>query len=137
MGYNSTIIIINDALPEIEGDPEFGKALADAVRQMAATRCERVDVRAGNHYNAAAVIETHHADFSVVVVVGGNYGNVLATVRGWKHHEEADKVDILRKTAKAMGFDLVPAANAPEKPVPNAQDEVPLGEVGQLRTTCG
>jgi hypothetical protein len=79
MGYNTTVVVMNDALSAIEQDPEFGKRLARAIRD--AFGGDRVDVPAHGermiHCNAATVIETHHADHFVTVRIGQNYGEVL------------------------------------------------------------
>lgn len=80
MGWNTTVVVLNDALSFIENDPEFGKRLAGAIQK--AVRGKPVDVAAhsangGIHCNAATVIETHHADYDVLVRVGGNRGEVV------------------------------------------------------------
>lgn len=79
MGYNTTVVVMNDALGEIAEDTEFGKRLAAAIQQV--QRGKPVDVPAygkrGIHCNAAIVIETHHADHEVVVAVGGNDGRIV------------------------------------------------------------
>ena len=80
MGYNTTVVVMNDALSYIKDDPEFGARLADAVSR--AVMGKPVDVPAhsrsgGIHCNAATVIETHHADYDVMVRVGGNRGEVV------------------------------------------------------------
>jgi hypothetical protein len=76
MGYNTTVLIINDALDSIRTDPNFGKNLADAVCKVGALG-GKIDVSAGNHYNAATVIESHHADRNVLVEIGGNTGEIV------------------------------------------------------------
>lgn len=78
MGYNTTIVLLNDALSNVENDKDLGKKLADAAREWwAAPNREGdhrwVDVSAGNYTNALAVINTHHADHLVPVLVGGNH----------------------------------------------------------------
>ena len=75
MGYNTTVVVLNDALDQIRDDPEFGQKLYDAILRV--QRGKPVDVSAGYHCNAATVIETHHADYKVLVEVGGNYGRVV------------------------------------------------------------
>lgn len=76
MGYNTTVVVLNDALDQIEKDPNFGKNLVRAIQQINSRR-EGIDVPAGNHCNAARVIETHHADYDVLVKTGGNTGVVV------------------------------------------------------------
>lgn len=83
MGYNTTVVVMNDALGEIAEDREFGARLARAIREV--QRGKPVDVPAhgkhGVHCNAATVIETHHADYDVLVRVGGNVGRVEPNTR--------------------------------------------------------
>ena len=76
MGWNTTVVVMNDALSAIRDDPQFGERLYRAV--LAIQRGKPVDVAAhangGIHCNAATVIETHHADHTVYVKVGQNCG---------------------------------------------------------------
>lgn len=75
MGFNTTVVILNDAAHYIEDDPDFGKNLVHAMRRL--DYDGDGNVPAGNHCNAAQVVETHHADGNVLVAVGGNRGNRL------------------------------------------------------------
>jgi hypothetical protein len=107
MGHNTSVIVLNDALDQIAKDPEFGKNLADAISQLSARRGERVDVHAGNHCNAASVIETHHADQSALLLIGGNYGSVVGRTFGWSHHEKDAQIEMLRRILDDMGYRIV------------------------------
>lgn len=78
MGFNTTVVVLNDALGFIEDDQDFGKKLARAVRHSSGSR-DHVKVSAGGFGGAAAVVETHHADAVVTVDVGGNTAVVVAT----------------------------------------------------------
>ena len=75
MGYNCTVVVLHDALDQIEKDPNFGRNLANAI--MSQYGHPRPCVSAGNHCNAAYVVESHHADHDVLVQVGGNMGRVV------------------------------------------------------------
>jgi uncharacterized protein YwlG (UPF0340 family) len=108
MGYNTTIVVYNDALGAIENDPNFGKNLGRAIRQVTGAEGRHVDVAAGNHANAAMVVETHHADNTALVTVAGNLGIKHLEIGGWNHHEPAGQERVLRRWADALGFELVP-----------------------------
>lgn len=90
MGFNTTVVVLNDALDQIRDDPEFGKKLYDAVLKSGAFYPEKrpIFVRAGNHVNAATVVETHHADGLMIVAVGANGGRVVGST-----HWERLRVD--------------------------------------------
>jgi hypothetical protein len=76
VGFNTTIVIYNDALESIAGDPEFGKNLRNAVlRAISKSDCP-VHLSAGT-FSAGVVVETHHADERVLVSVGENTGIVI------------------------------------------------------------
>lgn len=76
MGHNATVVVMTDALEAIKDDPLFGKKLADAISKSGAYNTY-VDVSAGNHVNAATVVEVHHADMKRIIVVGHNWGEVV------------------------------------------------------------
>ena len=77
MGYNSTILVLNDRLHEIEGDPEFGKKVANAIRSHH-VRNDRQPYITGQ----TTVIDVQHADTMQVIAVGGNTGRVIG-YSGW------------------------------------------------------
>ncbi len=100
MGYNSTVVVMNDALHAIEDDPQFGKKLSQAI--MTVSRGNPVDVSALNHCNAATVIETHHADGTALVAVGQNYGHNLGIL--YPYGEEELDVRVLKALADKLGY---------------------------------
>lgn len=109
MGWNTTVVVYNDALGAIKDDPEFGRKLAEAIsRRSAGIRGDDpVDVPAGNHANAAMVVESHHADSTAVITVAGNLGILQAQTYGWDHHTPEGSERVLRAWAEKLGFDLV------------------------------
>lgn len=102
MGFNTSVIVLNDALHEIEEDKEFGKKLAEAVR-MSGGRFGRQDIRSGSHANAATVIESHHADHLKILAFGGNTAQEI----GFGGNYRATPEEILKTLADQLGFRLV------------------------------
>ena len=102
MGFNSTVVVMNDALDMIRDDPEFGRRLHNAIMSRAMSRNEPIDVAAASpsgcrcYANAATVIESHHADITAIVTVGGNSGSVLGLELGWQHSKPEDKIRIVK-----------------------------------------
>jgi hypothetical protein len=109
MAYNATVVVMLTALKHIEHDPKFGANLCRAIRQHMSGSAHpgRTDVPAGPHLNAAHVVETHHADHTTVVTVGGNLGIQQLVSRDAQHHDSEGREKLLREWAAALGFDLV------------------------------
>jgi hypothetical protein len=106
MGFNSTVVVMHDALGLIRQDPTFGKHLAEAIADRGFHKTHDVGALVGNNYytNAAVVIESHHADSLLVVAVGGNTGRVL-----YRDHlsDTTTDLEIIRKLASNLGYYLV------------------------------
>ena len=100
MGYNTTVVVMNDCLRDIENDPAFGKKLTSAIGQL--SYAGPSDVSAGGCVNAATVLETHHADGTALVAVGGNYGRVLGTF--YPYGTEEEDVRLLKALADKLGY---------------------------------
>lgn len=105
MGFNTTVVVLNDALHQIRDDKEFGVKLYDAVTVVGRGG---KDVSAGNHGNAARVIETHHADGLHAVIVGGNTGDDLGYVGNYSLDlgTEEGKRFLLQKMAARFGYSI-------------------------------
>jgi hypothetical protein len=112
MGYNTTILVLNDAFDLCldKHKDEF----CSKIRSMSSSGYllrgrdpldpDEVGVTAesfsvGNHCNPAAVMTCTHADFTSVILVGGNYATVLGEARGYEHHK--------KKTVKRMLNDVL------------------------------
>lgn len=109
MGYNTTVVVMNDALDAIAKDPEFGEKLKSTILGISlginpdtGQYYRSQDVSAGHHVNAATVIESHHASYQSVVVVGGNYGSIL----GHSFSDPKQKLAILNDLASEIGYTL-------------------------------
>ena len=111
MGWNTTVVVHNDALSAIAKDQEFGKNLSDAIVAMPYDgKTIGVPARDDNciHCTAAEVIESHHADQIIALAVGGNYGVKLGYAGQWplmKDTKEA-KLHMLKILASGLGYDL-------------------------------
>jgi hypothetical protein len=79
MGNQTTVIIRNDAIGDIRRNPEeFVKTLAEMIEHG-----RTGDFAVFSHGNPAQVIETHHADYTVIVAAGGNTARVIGHVYKW------------------------------------------------------
>lgn len=103
MGFNTTVVVLNDALGDIENDVNFGKKLSTAIRLQSVTKRDE-DVSAGPSCNAATVIEQHHADISVLVAVGGNCGTYLCSIYEYRHNEIVTQERLLQSLADKLGY---------------------------------
>lgn len=112
MGYNTTVVLLNDCLSNIEADKDLGKKLADATREWWGRSAREnghrfVDVSAGNAVNALCVVDTHHANEIVPVLVGGNHGWPVREIYVSSHVKvESMEEDLLRELARKHGYNL-------------------------------
>jgi hypothetical protein len=106
MGFNTSVLIFNDALETIKNDPLFGKRLVESINSL---HCGKtVDVHAVTadykcSCSAGSVIETHHADGTSVVAFGQNCGQVVTHV----YHGEGElPLKILKQLADDLGYTI-------------------------------
>ncbi len=106
MGWNTSAVIMNDALHDIAKDKDIGEKIMRAAQTLHG-RGEPVDISAMNHCNAITLIETHHADSLIPILVGGNSGKLLpGTGLHWNVSEEEFEVTLLLQLANRHGFHL-------------------------------
>jgi len=109
MGYNTTVVVLNDALQQIEEDKDFGKNLVAAIKQLRiGGGGDPITVGAGNHANPVVVIETHHADSLNAILVGGNTAQDLGYVGGYRLDPKTTegKEALLRSLAFSFGYNI-------------------------------
>lgn len=103
MGFNTTVLILNDTLSQIERDPEeFVKSLCRMAGSGEATGNSPVDF----HASQSGVIQTHHADNTAVILVGGNSATVLGVRYGWKHNEPEFQIECLKWVLRDLGHEV-------------------------------
>jgi len=106
MGWNTSVVLLNDALNEIEGDPEFGRKIKHAASSLF-VRSGPIEVSAGRIPNAATVIASHQSDMTSLLAVGGNCASRLHMSLGWKPCNPEEQLRLLREWADAAGYRLV------------------------------
>jgi hypothetical protein len=118
MGYNTTVIFMNDALTCIKDDPNFGRRLYDAIQGCGCHVEKPVDVSSLGFANAATVIDIHHADQTALIAVGGNYATVVDNYWGWKHHSLYHQKEILKAALKNINDKIKADPSLGVKPKP-------------------
>jgi len=111
MGWNTTVLFLNDGVDGLTDDPEFPERLRQAITAVGLGIRDnsrgQIDVAIRNHLNACAVIEKHHADQTALIAVGGNCATVVHRTFGSTHHTPEAQERLLRDWAEALGFRLV------------------------------
>ena len=102
MGFNTTVIVMNDMLSTIEKDEMFGPKLADAVRTSVIERPVYVD----RATQAAVVVATHSSHAMLPVLVGRNTGIPSSGVVDWNATTEEMELELLKKLALKHGYSL-------------------------------
>lgn len=79
MGFNTTIVILNDGLQEISEDPQFGENLANAIAECGATGKTVTLYAYGKHCygNVGEVIASRHSSETNYFKVWQNCGELL------------------------------------------------------------
>ena len=108
MGYNTSMIILNDGLRLIAEDKDFGKKIQSAALSF---KGKSIDISSGGFANIASVVETHHADSVSVVAFGGNCGvpvmdNNLYGYWSANDGTQDGRVKILKAIAEELGYSI-------------------------------
>lgn len=109
MGYNSTILIMNDAMVQIEKDPKsFWENAFEALMDRRIHN-QPVDFSIGNHSNGGLAISNTHADCVQVIAVGGNYASIIGSTfwGNQGHHEEEQQIKLLNDILNRKGYKVV------------------------------
>lgn len=126
MGYQTTIVVLNDAAHMITEDPKFPKKLYDGINAMALRPENPIDVSIGGHVNAVQIVAQEHADVMSIIASGGNSGRVIGHGR-WSNSDHT----LLHNLAALHGFKLVPL-----KPFKSGNDKCPDCIAGTERGLC-
>lgn len=104
MGFNTTVVLWNDCFEEIRRSPNFGEEVVAAALKAG---CYRAPADIYSLGCVGIAVETHHADVTTLVAVGGNLGRELVSVpTGWRMESSEIDERILRELAHKLGYDL-------------------------------
>jgi hypothetical protein len=110
VGFNTSMIVLNDALDAIAKDKDFGEKVAEAIHHLPQHKHFRpghgVDIASGCNANAATIIETHHADYTTLLAFGGNCVSELGSVYAFRHNTEDVQVMLLKMLAEKLGYEV-------------------------------
>lgn len=105
MGYNTSVLILNDALGSLKEDTTFNKRLYSAILQQGGAPSKPIELNIGNHVNGCLVVEQHHADHCVPILVGGNHAWLIE--KCFVRWSAADpEKSLLEALAKKWGYEL-------------------------------
>lgn len=107
MGYNTAVLILNDAMGNLKTDPDVGRKLYDAMGESSRPeyREKGVDFSIGNHGNGGMVLPSYHADTTQIIAVGGNYMRRLGVTFGSLTDDER----LLKNLAESLGYTVTKA----------------------------
>lgn len=108
MGYNKLIFLCNDGEEAINQDP-FGwwRACKSAFGRLWNTKKPETFGFGGfcNHWQA---VHEAHADFTAVVMVGGNHSTIIGSVYNQgKHSTEEEQIAVLKEILLEKGYRIV------------------------------
>lgn len=104
MGYNTTIVLMNDALHDIANDESFGGKLSSAVKHHY-VKNKPIDVSANSFANAATVLGTEHSSVVIPYLIGGNIGKKVDKIYlSWNDDSKEEK--LLKLLAAKLGYSL-------------------------------
>ena len=104
MGFNTVVMVLNDAADGLKDNPEVGTDILDAM--MESQRGEAVTFPIKNYCNGGMILPSQHADTVQVVAVGGNYMTPIANLYGaWR--DMGNPEQLLRRLADQLGYRIV------------------------------
>lgn len=104
MGFNTALMILNDAADGLKDNPDVGTSIYNAL--LESQRGKPVDFSIKSYANGGVVLPSHHADVVQLIAVGGNDMTPVVNLYGaWREMSEPE--ELLRRFADQLGFRIV------------------------------
>ena len=104
MGFNTTLVIMNDCIHSMKEDPEIGAKIEDGILKLSIEKGP-IDIPFKGYSGYIRAIETHHSDGLVPILVGGNDGRVLRDLSiSW--NKDDPEMELLLHLARKRGYTL-------------------------------
>ena len=106
MGYNSVVMICNDAIDVIEKDPQgWWQKAWSKLCGLSYKKSEKFGY--GNACNYFDAVWNQHADFTGVIFVGGNCSTVFgSSFNGGRHSTEEEQIKVLKEILREKGYSI-------------------------------
>lgn len=106
MGYNTAVLILNDALSDLKKDADVGRKLSNAILVSQSAAVGRAtDFSIGCHANGGTVLPSEHADHVQIVALGGNSMRRLAILH-YEWSKMTDPEKLMRSLADTLGYTI-------------------------------
>jgi hypothetical protein len=112
MGFDTTVVFNMDAVDGIKTDPKFSENLYYALLK-GSTQRQLVSVPIGGYTSGAVVVESHHGDLIVPVMIGAPGGMAIpeAAVHYNPNNVEGCYIELLKNLADHYGYRLIRKSN--------------------------
>jgi hypothetical protein len=117
MGFNTGLVICNDAFSEIDSDPaKWWTATKTAISRAEAGA--PVEYGFGSYANGFWAASNQNANVITLLAIGGNYPSVVFQEQWGNrgHHSHEDQVDLIRRAAGQLGYTLIKKTTGKRKP---------------------
>ena len=102
MGWNTVVLVLNDAMSSVVNDKGFGQKVSDAVSEVNMYH-KPADISSGSFVNAATVISTEHANVRRLLLTGENWVEDLGAVHPYGKDDDI-RVRVLKALADNLGY---------------------------------
>jgi arginase family enzyme len=104
MGFNSVLFQNNDTLHNISDNPQRWAELVVRALGSGTTSKERnSDLY---HEFGTQVVAVEHSSGTIIIASGGGHASILGAYSGNAHHNDEERIKIIKRLAEDHGFEL-------------------------------